>query len=306
MQHFEYDIDPACEKKRLDRFLTEVQSDISRSYIQKLIEGGQVMVNQASARPSYKVKNGDHIEFTVPDPTPLEVMGENIPLDIVYEDKALLVINKPAGMVVHPGPGHYSGTLVNALLHHCSDLAGIGGVERPGIVHRLDKDTSGLIVVAKTDVALQSLSQQFKDREIEKVYLALAVGTLKMRRGIISSSIGRHRANRKKMAPVAEGRSAQTRYELIEQFDGFCYLRLFPKTGRTHQIRVHLASIGHPILGDTLYGGKGKGIQIVRQALHAHSLQFEHPLTLETMSFQSPLPPDMAAYLTHHRPPLPK
>lgn len=306
MQYFEYDIDPACEKKRLDRFLTEVQSDISRSYIQKLIESGQVMVNQAPARPSYKVKIGDHIEFTVPDPAPLEVIAENIPLDIVYEDSSLLVIDKPAGMVVHPGPGHNSGTLVNALLHHCSDLAGIGGVERPGIVHRLDKDTSGLIVVAKTDAALQSISQQFKDREVQKIYLALALGVLKSSKGVINSSIGRHRANRKKMAPVKEGRSAQTRYELIEQFDSFSYVRLYPKTGRTHQIRVHLASIGHPILGDALYGGKGKGIQMVRQALHAHSLQFEHPLTRELMSFQAPLPPDMADYLTQHRKSPPK
>lgn len=305
MQHFEYDIDPACVKKRLDVFLTQVQSDISRSYVQKLIEGNQVQVNNSPARSSYKLKVGDHVEFTVPDPTPLDVKAEAIVLHIVYEDKSLLVIDKPAGMVVHPAPGHYSGTLVNALLHHCSDLAGIGGVERPGIVHRLDKDTSGLVVVAKTDAAHQSLSQQFKDREIQKVYLALVAGRVKNSSGTINSPIGRHRVHRKKMASnIVNGREALTRYELIERFDKFSYLRLYPKTGRTHQIRVHLASIGHPILGDTLYGGNTK--QLPRQALHAHILQLKHPSTGEMMTFSAPLPPDMADYLTQHHKPAPQ
>lgn len=305
MQHFEYDIDPACVKKRLDVFLTQVQSDISRSYVQKLIEGNQVQVNNSPARSSYKLKVGDHVEFTVPDPTPLDVKAEAIALHIVYEDKSLLVIDKPAGMVVHPAPGHYSGTLVNALLHHCSDLAGIGGVERPGIVHRLDKDTSGLVAVAKTDAAHQSLSKQFKDREIQKVYLALVAGRVKNSSGTINSPIGRHRVHRKKMASnIPNGREALTRYELIERFDKFSYLRLYPKTGRTHQIRVHLASIGHPILGDTLYGGNTK--QLPRQALHAHILQLKHPHTGEMMTFSAPLPPDMADYLTQHHKPAPQ
>lgn len=302
MQHFEYTIDPACEKKRIDVFLTEVQSEVSRSYIKKLVETDQVLVNSIPTQPSYKVKTGDHIEFTIPDPAPLDLVAEAIPLDIVYEDKSFLVVDKPAGMVVHPAPGHHNGTLVNALLHHCTDLAGIGGVERPGIVHRLDKDTSGLVVVAKTDSAHQSLSQQFKDREIEKVYLALVAGVVKNPNGLINSRIGRHRIHRKKMAPdLIRGREAQTRYEVIERCNGFSYLRLYPKTGRTHQIRVHLASIGHPILGDILYGGKTKGVNMQRQALHAHMIKLRHPETDELMSFKSILPADMADYLTQYR-----
>jgi 23S rRNA pseudouridine1911/1915/1917 synthase len=296
MQHFEYDIDPACGKKRLDVFLTEAQADITRSYIKKLIETEHVTVNGAPAKAHYKLKEGDRVEVEVPDPEPLEVKPEAIPLTIVHEDASLIVIDKPPGMVVHPAPGHSGGTLVNALLHHCDDLAGIGGVERPGIVHRLDKDTSGLIVAAKTDACMQSLTRQFKERDIKKVYLALAKGTFESKMGVIDVPIGRHKTHRKKMSThTSVGREAQTRYEVLRQLDGFAYVQLFPKTGRTHQLRVHLASIGHPILGDRLYGGTlGPGLpQIARQALHAHRLELTHPVTGNLLQLESPLPSDM-------------
>jgi 23S rRNA pseudouridine1911/1915/1917 synthase len=288
MQQFEYDIDPACGKKRLDVFLTEVQADITRSYIKKLIETERVTVNGAPAKAHYKLKEGDHVTVEVPDPEPLEVQPEAIPLTIV------------SGMVVHPAPGHSGGTLVNALLYHCKDLSGIGGVERPGIVHRLDKDTSGLIVAAKTDACMQSLTRQFKERDIKKVYLALAKGIFESKTGVIDVPIGRHKIHRKKMSThTSAGREAQTRYEVLRQLDGFAFVQLFPRTGRTHQLRVHLASIGHPILGDRLYGGTlGPGLpQIARQALHAHRLELTHPVTGNLLQLESPLPSDMEALL---------
>ena len=300
MQQFEYDIDPACVKKRLDVFLTEVQADITRSYIKKLIEAEHITVNGTPAKAHYKLKTGDRVKVEVPDPEPLEVKPEPIPLNIVHEDASLIVIDKPPGMVVHPAPGHSGGTLVNALLHHCKDLAGIGGVERPGIVHRLDKDTSGLIVAAKTDACMQSLTRQFKERDIHKVYLAFAKGTFESQTGVIDVPIGRHKTHRKKMSTRnPTGRDAQTRYEVIRQLDGYAYLQLFPKTGRTHQLRVHLASIGHPILGDRLYGGTlGPGLpKIPRQALHAHRLELIHPVTGDLLQLESPLPSDMTALL---------
>lgn len=297
MQNFEFDIDLSCEKKRLDIFLSEINTDLSRSYAQRLIEGDFISVNGTPARSKYRLKIGDHVEGTIPDPEPLDVAAENIPLSVLYEDDDIIAIDKPPGMVVHPAPGHYSGTLVNALLFHCKALPGIGGVERPGIVHRLDKDTSGIVVVAKTDAAMQSLSSQFKDRTVNKEYLALVKGVLRHASGIIDVPIGRHKIHRKKMSLDAKGREAQTKYVLISQFESFAYLRLKPKTGRTHQIRVHLASIGHPVLGDNLYGGKtGKGRQMVRQALHAHKLGLEHPPG-KGLLLESPLPPDMEDYL---------
>lgn len=300
MQQFEYDIDPACAGKRLDIFLTEVQDDITRSTIKKLIEGEQVTVNGSFAKAHYKLKENDRVSVEVPDPEPLEVNPEPIPLNIVHEDASLIVVDKPPGMVVHPAPGHASGTLVNALLHHCKDLAGIGGVERPGIVHRLDKDTSGLIVAAKTDASMQSLTRQFQERTIQKVYLAIAKGTFELKTGKIDVPIGRHKTHRKKMSTAQGGREAQTRYEVLRQLEGFAFVQLFPKTGRTHQLRVHLASIGHPILGDRLYGGTlGPGLpKITRQALHAHRLEFIHPDSGYLLQLASPLPPDMADLLS--------
>jgi len=299
VRQFEFEIDSSRQKTRLDVFLSEVQPDFSRAYLQRLIEDRHVTVNGGAARASYKLRAGDHVDLHIPDPVPLATAApENIPLTIVYEDSAFLVVDKPAGMVVHPAPGHAGGTLVNALLHHCSGLTGIGGVERPGIVHRLDKETSGLVVVAKTDAALHSLASQFKERRIEKEYLALVRGRVESFRGVITSPIGRHKVHRKKMS-AGSGREALTRYELVERFDGYSYVRLFPKTGRTHQIRVHLASIGHPILGDKLYGGKTfpGARKISRHALHAGRLTLFHPLSFQPMIFDSPLPEDMALFL---------
>lgn len=305
MQQLTYKVDPASAKKRLDLFLSTIQQEISRSQVQRLIELEKVSVNGAPARAKYKVKPGDIIEVHVPDPTPLDMPAEDIPLSIVYEDDCMVVVDKPPGMVVHPAPGHYTGTLVNALLHHCPDLTGIGGVERPGIVHRLDKDTSGLVLVAKTDTAHRSLAQQLKQRTIKKVYLALVRGIVKAETGVIDLPIGRHKVHRKKMAPQKEGgRAAVTAYEVIARYEHFTYLRLHPKTGRTHQIRVHVASLGHPIIGDITYGGKldEKHMKMPRQALHAHKLEITHPLSEEPKIFVSPLPPDMDFYLQSHKP----
>lgn len=300
MRHFEYRIEAPGAKKRLDVYLSEIQKEISRSRIKKLIEENRVTVNGAPARAKYKLKAGDRVRLEIPAPAPLEIAAEPIPLDIIYEDECMVVVDKPAGMVVHPAPGHATGTLVNALLAHCTDLSGIGGVERPGIVHRLDKDTSGLVLVAKTQAAHNSLARQFKRREIKKVYLALVKGRVRRDRGLIDRSIGRHKLHRKKMAPdIPTGRDAQTGYEVIRRFEHFTFLRLYPKTGRTHQIRVHVACMGHPILGDALYGGKvdGKRKKIARQALHAHRLELSHPLTNAKMVFESPVPEDMMDYL---------
>lgn len=297
MENFEFDIDLSCEKKRLDTFLSEMNTDLSRSYAQKLIEGKFISVNGTPARSKYRLKIGDHIEGTLPDPEPLDIVAENIPLNVIYEDDHIIAIDKPPGMVVHPAPGHHSGTLVNALLYHCRDLSGIGGVERPGIVHRLDKDTSGIVVAAKTNAALQSLSRQFKDRTVTKEYLALVKGVLKEAEGEIDFPIGRHRVHRKKMSLDSAGREARTRYEVIRQFEDYAYLRLHPQTGRTHQIRVHLASIGHPILGDSLYGGKtGKGHPMPRQALHAHKLKLDTP-GIKRLFLESPIPQDISQYI---------
>nr|WP_272909002.1 RluA family pseudouridine synthase [Nitrospina gracilis] len=283
----------------MDVFLTEVQSDISRSYIQKLIDSGRVVVNGSVSKSNYKVKTGDRVELTVPDPEPLDVRPEAIPLDIVYEDASLIVVNKPPGMVVHPAPGHSTGTLVNALLHHCRDLTGIGGVARPGIVHRLDKDTSGLVLVAKTAAALENLSAQFKERQVKKVYLALVKGRVEPASGWIDAPIGRHRVHRKKMALNEGGREAQTYYAVEKQFREYALVRVEPKTGRTHQIRVHLASIGCPILGDRLYGHlRGASVpRLERQALHAYRLEVTHPESGERVQWEAPLPEDLTRVL---------
>ena len=302
MQDYEFLIKETRVNSRLDVFLTDKLQDFSRSYIKKLIDGSLVTVNGACAKTNYKLKLGDSVEVEVPAPIPLEVQAEPIPIQAVFEDESILVIDKPAGMVVHPAPGNYTGTLVNAILNHCSDLSGIGGVERPGIVHRLDKDTSGLIVVAKNDKALQSLSKQFKDRVVRKQYLALARGVLKKSSGTINAPISRHKINRKKMAVnIESGREAITNYEIVEQFKLFAFLRLFPKTGRTHQIRVHLSHIGNPILCDKLYNGTSSNPLLkvlTRQALHAYKLEFQHPCSGRTVEFESPLPHDIATLMS--------
>ena len=302
MEQYEFKVDSDSSRERLDIFLSVQQTEISRSHLKKLIVEGWVTVNGVEQRAGYKVRAGDRIMIQVPSPIGLDTSPEAIPLNIIFEDEYLIALDKPVGMVVHPAPGHSSGTMVNALLHHCNDLSGIGGVERPGIVHRLDKDTSGLVIAAKTESAHKNLARQFKKREIRKEYLAIVKGNVKKDKGSIHASIGRHKVHRKKMDTRAlNGREAQTEYEVVHRSVGWSYLRLWPKTGRTHQIRVHLASIHHPIIGDKLYGGKSTHHKMDRQALHAHRLELKHPITGSNLSFCAPLPPDMVVFLQLHR-----
>lgn len=279
---------------RLDKYIAE-HTGLSRAHIQKLIREGNVRVGKLPARPSRGITKGERISITVPAPEPFGAEPEEMPLDIVYEDEDVLVIDKPAGLTVHPSPGHPSGTLVNAILAHCPDLRGIKGTIRPGIVHRLDKDTSGLMMVAKNDSAQVALSDQIKQRTIVKRYLALVSGHLTPDRGAIEAPIGRHPKDRKKMAIVSTGREARTYYE-VSQYVGDCsLLDVRPETGRTHQIRVHLSSIGFPIVGDSVYGRKSRLIN--RQFLHAHLLGFHLPGSGRYVEFESTLPPDLAQVL---------
>jgi 23S rRNA pseudouridine1911/1915/1917 synthase len=284
--------------RRLDHYLIREGIHPSRSFIKKLILAGDVTVNGRPVKPSHSVHPGDRIRLTIPEPVPLEIHPEAIQLDILFEDPYLVVLNKPAGLVVHPAPGNYSGTLVHALLHHCRDLSGIGGRERPGIVHRLDKGTSGIMVVAKTDDAHRNLSKQFSAHTIRRTYLALVLGTVKKGPVRIELPIGRDRKDRKKISPrTARPRQAVTVVRVVRRFREATLVEAKPETGRTHQIRVHLANLGHPILGDRTYGGIKvaalKGFRIDRPMLHAQKLGFTHPLTSEAMEFEAPPPPDM-------------
>jgi 23S rRNA pseudouridine1911/1915/1917 synthase len=288
--------------QRLDQFLRSELPEHSRAFLQKLIEQRNVLINGQPGKPSYRVRVGDQISVKIPPPRPLETEPEEIPLEILYEDADVIVVNKPAGLVVHPAAGNYEHTLVNALLHHCrGQLAGIGGVERPGIVHRLDKGTSGCIVVAKTDAAHQSLVAQFKSRSVKKIYRAVCRGKFDRLSGRIETVIGRSVRDRKKMsARVARGRPALTEYRVLKQFDEFALVELTLHTGRTHQIRVHMAHIGHPIIGDTTYGGSQSPItghcspfSVARPLLHAYKLGFTHPRSGEFMEFEAPTPADM-------------
>lgn len=292
---------PHDQGHRLDKVLHSNShlAEFSRSRIQKLIKEGHVTVNDRGVKLSYKVHENDHIAVTIPSPRRLILKPEKMPLGILFEDEQLIVINKEAGVVVHPAAGNHEGTLVHGLLHHCRDLAGIGGVMRPGIVHRLDKDTSGVLVIAKTDQAHQSLVEQFKKRQVRKIYLAIVAGRPPDRQGVIESMIGRHSVHRKRMAVVEQGgRSAYSEYEVLEFFEQAALLQLVIKTGRTHQIRVHMAHIGCPIIGDVVYGGKkAQWPGVTRQCLHAAQLTFTHPLTAEIMEFKAPLPADMRALL---------
>lgn len=303
METLEFTVGPEGEGQRLDRFLTEQCGGITRSALQNLIEEGAALCNGKPAPKRCKVRAGDRVSITIPDPRPLDAQPQNIPLDIVYEDDSLIVVNKPKGMVVHPAPGNPDGTLVNALLYHCAGrLSGIGGAIRPGIVHRIDKDTSGLLVIAKDDAAHQALSEQMSVHSIHRVYHAVVYGNLKEDSGFVEAPIGRDPRDRKKMAVTDNhSRYAYTGWQVLERFGSFTYIACRLKTGRTHQIRVHMASIGHPLAGDGVYGPKNVIRSLNGQCLHAKELGFVHPVTGEYMQFDSPLPAYFNDYLTKLR-----
>lgn len=305
--------------RRLDAYLAERLPDLSRSFVQKLIADGHVTTNSSPARASYRVQRGDRISVTIPLPEPAGIAAEEIPLDIRYEDSDIIVINKAKGMTVHPAPGSTRGTLVNAILAHSEDLSGVGGVERPGIVHRLDKDTSGLLVVAKTDQAHWALQEQIQQRGAERRYIALVWGEARFNEAVVDAPIGRHPTDRQKMAVIKDtgrytAREAITNLTVAERFRGFTLLEAKLDTGRTHQIRVHCGFIGHPVVGDPVYGGAKRALpgayskleqrdlgslidNLKGQALHAFSLAFDHPVTHERMAFEAPLPQDMQALI---------
>lgn len=278
--------------QRIDKVIAGFAADLSRSFIQNLITMQRVSVNGNAVSKSYKTACGDSIRVDLPEPVPLDVVPEDIPLDIRFEDDAVLVVNKPRGMVVHPAPGHYSGTLVNALLYHCGEsLSGINGVMRPGIVHRIDMDTSGLLMVAKNDAAHAALAAQIQDHSFVREYYAVAHGRFKESSGTVNAPIGRHPQQRKKMAVTMQNsKPAVTHYQVLEQFDQFAFLRLRLETGRTHQIRVHMAYLGHPLAGDPVYGPKNGVKQLNGQCLHAGLLGFVHPVTNSYMEITSELP----------------
>lgn len=278
--------------ERIDKAVTQLRPELSRAYVQQLIEAGHITVAGKQVRAGYKLRTGDKVEITVPAPVSLETVAQDIPLDVVYEDKSVLVINKPAGMVVHPAAGNTEDTLVNALLHHCGDtLSAIGGVLRPGIVHRIDKDTTGLLIVAKGDRAHQHLSEQLKTRTLSRKYYALVHGNVREETGTVDAPLGRDPRDRKKMAVVRTGgREAVTHFEVVERFGQYTLLKCKLQTGRTHQIRVHMRHIGHPIVGDKTYGIKKEAFQLDGQLLHAGEIGFIHPETEETMTFSVPRP----------------
>ena len=298
-ERFEIIAPPEMAGARLDRFLAD-HLDVTRSAVERLLEEGAITVIGGQAAKNYRLRGGEQITAEIADPTPAEAQPENIPLDIVYEDADIIVMNTPQGMVVHPAVGNPNGTLVNALLYHCGDsLSGVGGVARPGIVHRIDKDTAGLLVVAKHDIAHQALAEQLKTHTVSRVYHAIAIGNLREERGTVNKPIARHPVDRKRMAiatKAGEGREAITHYTVLERFGAFTHVQCRLETGRTHQIRVHLASLGHPLLGDPVYGGDGTRFQaqhkalFAGQCLFAKELRLIHPRTEQEMCFTAPLP----------------
>jgi 23S rRNA pseudouridine1911/1915/1917 synthase len=283
--------------ERLDKAISAAAPDLSRAAIQKLIKSGEATVNDQPSKPGYRVETGDRIVVRVPDETPPKIEPEPIALEIIYEDEHVVAVNKPAGMVVHPAYGHRSGTLVNALLSRYPEIADVGGLERAGIVHRLDKETSGLLLVARSETVHSDLQRQFKRRQVQKTYLALVEDHPSPREGIIEAPIGRDKRQRKQMAVVKSGRQARTAYHVIEKFREHSLVELEPETGRTHQIRVHLAWLGNPIVGDPVYGYRRQRLLQHRHFLHAHKLAFAHPVTGEPMSLTAPLPADLTDLL---------
>lgn len=303
MEYFTFGAEKEDVGSRIDVFLAEAMEQLSRSGVQKLIDAGQITRNGKPTKANEKLKEGDVIHVTLPDVKEVEILPENIPLDILYEDKDVIVVNKPQGMVVHPAPGHLSGTLVNALLYHCGEeLSGINGEKRPGIVHRIDKDTSGVLMVAKNDMAHQSLAAQLAVHSITRKYYAIVYNGFPEDTGTVDRPIGRNPQDRKKMAVTEKhSRHAVTHYRVLERMEKFTLIEAQLETGRTHQIRVHMAYIGHPLLGDPVYGPKKQPIHLEGQALHAKVLGFQHPRTGEYMEFEAPLPPYFEALLERLR-----
>ncbi len=277
--------------ERIDRFLADSQ-DLTRSFLQKILKEGDVIVNGKSVKANYKLRKGDRIEFEIPEAVEPDIVAEDIPLSILYEDADVLVVDKPKGMVVHPAAGHYSRTLVNAVMYHCKgELSGINGVLRPGIVHRIDRDTTGSIIICKNDMAHNEIARQLKEHSINRRYRAIVTGVLKDEEGTIEGAIGRDKKDRKKMAITADGKPAVTHYRVLQRFKHYTYVECVLETGRTHQIRVHMASIGHPLLGDEVYGRRSDKYKCEGQCLHAMTLGFHHPRTGEYIEVNAPLPP---------------
>lgn len=290
MNEFRFVISEENDGERLDKICAELMPEHSRAYLQKLIKSGDICINQANAKPSTILKYGDEVLANIPKPASLEIIPQNIPLDIVYEDSDLIIVNKPKEMVVHPAAGHYNDTLVNAILFHCNDLSGINGILRPGIVHRIDKNTTGLLVICKNDYCHNFIAEQLKDHSIERTYHAIVCGNVKNDNGTIDAPIGRHTCERKKMSINPAGKNAVTHYKVLKRFGQYTYIECKLETGRTHQIRVHMASIGHPLLGDEIYGKKSTTFHTCGQTLHAKTLGFIHPQSKEFVSFDSELP----------------
>ena len=277
--------------ERIDRFLADSQ-DLTRSFLQKILKEGEVIVNGKSVKANYKLRKGDRIEFEIPEAVEPDIVAEDIPLSILYEDADVLVVDKPKGMVVHPAAGHYGRTLVNAVMYHCKgELSGINGVLRPGIVHRIDRDTTGSIIICKNDMAHNEIARQLKEHSINRRYRAIVTGVLKDEEGTIEGAIGRDKKDRKKMAITADGKPAVTHYRVLQRFKHYTYVECVLETGRTHQIRVHMASIGHPLLGDEVYGRRSDKYKCEGQCLHAMTLGFHHPRTGEYIEVNAPLPP---------------
>lgn len=297
MEDFRFQITEDMEDERIDKCVSMLIDSLSRSFIQKLIKDEQVFVNDKPVKGSYRVKTDDEVYFQLPESVEPDIKPENIPLDILYEDADVVVINKPKGMVVHPAAGHYSGTLVNAIMYHCGDeLSGINGVMRPGIVHRIDMDTTGSIIICKNDKAHNSIAEQLKEHSITRRYHAICHGVVKEDEGVINKPIGRHPVERKKMAVNEKnGKHAVTHYKVLQRFDNYTYIECELETGRTHQIRVHMASIGHPLLGDEVYSNRKSPFKLEGQTLHAKVLGFVHPTTGVYVETDAPLP----TYFSH-------
>jgi len=295
VRHYLFNVDEVSEGERVDRLLPSLLEGVSRSYLQKVIKDGGLIANGKTAKPSLKVKEGDVLELDLPEAETPDIPAENIPLDILYEDSDVIIVNKPKDMVVHPAAGHYTGTVVNALMYHCGDsLSGINGVMRPGIVHRIDKDTTGSIIACKNDQAHMKLSEQFKEHSITRVYKGICLGVIGDDEGVVDAPIARQVNDRKKMGIVPGGKRAVTHYKVLERFNDYTYLEFRLETGRTHQIRVHMAHIGHPLLGDSVYGNPAsnlnKRFNLAGQTLHAEVLGFIHPSSGEYVEVKAPLP----------------